>query len=407
VHAPEKHPQRLHQRDAPARLSAVRLLINFSTLKTGGGQNVALNFLYAAHSRPADDITCYYLVARNSEAHRYLRHDRSQPYIVAPRSALGRILFEFFLGWYFLTKHKIDIVYSYFGYALFPRRWPQVSGSADSYLYFPEVDFWRGYRGLVRLRKRIVDRYRIFGVKRGHAVVFETSLLEERARRIYGLKNTTTILPSIHISDQGLTFNLPGAVPPKAPRGLFLCGWHLNKNVMVIPDLAAELKRRQRAFTFILTAPPDGSAEHRQFSSMVRENNVADMVFITGPAQKAQLKSLYDQIDCVFLLSKLESFSNNIIEAWSYGKALVISDELWARSICQDAAVYVDRDSVVDIADRLITMLDSPTLIADKVDRGKAMLGNYPSIESRITQELDYIRNVLRTSQASHQEDSP
>lgn len=374
----------------------MRLLINFSTLKGGGGQNVALNFLYAVEKQLLGDVTCYYLVAKNSEPHLYLKKNGAQRYIVAPRNALKRILFELFLGWYYLRKYKIEIVYSYFGYAWFPRRWPQVSGSADSNLYFPEIDFWSGYRGLSRLKKALVDRYRLFGLKRADAVVFENAALEERGRRLYGLVRTRVIKPSICCNDNRVAFklNIPG--DRRVKRGLFLCGWHLNKNIMLIPGLAAELQRQGRPVVFILTAPPDGSRLHKQFCELVREHRVEDLVFVTGPVHKDQLGSLYDQIDYVFLLSKLESFSNNIIEAWYFGKPLLVSDEPWARSICGEAAVYVDRDSAADIAGKLGALMDGPDLERLQDERGRTRLGDYPDIECRVKQELDYVGQVLK-----------
>ena len=377
----------------------MNILINFSTLKAGGGQNVALNFLYAIQSRPMDDLDYWYLVAKDSEPHRYLAHAKSKKFIVAPRNALLRILFEFFLGWHVLRRHRIDIVYSYFGYAWFPKRWPQVSGSADSNLYFPEIDFWSGYRGFDRLKLRLKDGYRLCGVRRANAVVFENEAMEKRGRTFFGIRLTKTIKPSICFSDTAQKFTLPShGAGETAKKGLFLCGWHLNKNIMLIPPLAAEMRERKRAFVFILTAPLDNSTLHRQFCELVRKHGVEDRVLVVGPVKKDELSSLYDQIDFVFLLSKLESFSNNIIEAWHFRKPLIVADELWAKSICQDAAVYVARDSKVDIADRLYALLDSDPDYQGVINRGSDMLKNYPTIQERVNQELDYIRYVHQNS---------
>jgi glycosyltransferase involved in cell wall biosynthesis len=372
------------------------ILINFSTLKGGGGQNVALNFLYAVDSCRFEGVEFYYLAAKDSEVHRCLKQDKAKNYIVVPRNPLLRILYEVFTGWYFLTKLKIDIVYSYFGYAWFPKSWPQITGSADSNLYFPEIDFWSGYQGLGRLKRRIVDFYRVCGIKRSNAVIFENEALEERGRQLYGLGHTKTIKPSIYFNDKKLEFRLPADCMKGSKSGLFLCGWHLNKNIMLIPELAAEMRKRNHHFRFFLTAPPDGSSEHREFSKLISKHKAGDMVFITGPVLKDELESLYNQIDFVFLLSKLESFSNNIIEAWLFGKPLIISDEIWAHSICQEAAVYVNRDSVMDIAEKLCNLLDSNDSSNEMVKRGKDMLQQYPTIQDRMSEEIDYVRHVFQ-----------
>jgi glycosyltransferase involved in cell wall biosynthesis len=372
----------------------MRLLINFSTLKAGGGQNVALNFLYALDSYPIKDITCYYLVAKDSEIHQYLRQKKPGQFIVAPKNAVIRILFEIFVGWYFLKKFQIDTVYSYFGYAWFPKRWPQISGSVVSNIYFPMIDFWKDYNGINRLKRSFIDYYRLCGAKRSNAVVFENKALEKQGRRLYGLKYTKFIKPSIFFSDNKSNFKMPSSVSRSTKRGLFLCGWQLNKNIMLIPKLAMEMRERKRSFSFLLTAPLDGSKNNEQFFELVKKYKVCEMVFVTGPVPKDQLCSLYSQIDYVFLFSKLESFSNNIIEAWFFGKPLLVADELWARSICEDAAIYVDRDSVKDIADKLCDLLDSSERYTEIVKKGSKMLLDYPSIQDRIKEEIEYVRYI-------------
>jgi glycosyltransferase involved in cell wall biosynthesis len=165
---------------------------------------------------------------------------------------------------------------------------------------------------------------------------------------------------------------------------------------MLIPELAMEMRERKRPLTFLLTAPVDDSKLHKQFSELIEKYNVGEMIFITGPVNKDELSSLYSQIDFVFLLSKLESFSNNIIEAWYFGRPLIVADELWSRSICGDAATYVDRDSVTDIADKLCELLDSSEKYSEKAKRGSRMLLNYPSIQERIKEEIDYVRYVFQ-----------
>ena len=68
-----------------------------------------------------------------------------------------------------------------------------------------------------------------------------------------------------------------------------------------------------------------------------------------GQINHYELKNLYKNIDYVFLLSQLESFSNNIIESWYFRKLLIVSNEEWSRSICKEGACYVERNSIEDI----------------------------------------------------------
>jgi glycosyltransferase involved in cell wall biosynthesis len=374
----------------------MNILVNFSTLKTGGGQNVAMNFLHSFVVMDIKDIKFFFFVAKDSEPHLFLKKINYPHYHVVPRNPIKRILFELFCSSTYLSKNFIDIIYSYFGVGIFDRKIPQVSGSADSNLYFPEINFWSDFSGLARLKKWVVDTYRVWGVKRSSAVVFENKALEARAIKLFNLKNTDVIKPSINFDLETNEYHLPSKIKKDVPKGLFLCGWHPNKNYNLIPAIAAILKRNGIPFHFIITAPLDNSSRHKKFQELVSENNVDDMVSIVGHVKKDELQSLYEQIDYVFLLSKLESFSNNIIEAWYFKKPLIIAEGEWSRSICGEAALYVGRDSAFDIFEKIKLLQFDHKLKSVILSKGTEKLQEYPTIEERIFQEMEFLRNVFK-----------
>lgn len=372
----------------------MNILINFATLKAGGGQNVALNFLSAIHHHIPEGTAFVFLVASRSEIHRTLIEMRVGQIIQVPRSAIWRIIFECVFGWFWLVRHRIDVIYSYFGYAWLPRRWPQVSGAVDSNLFFPEIDFWEEHTGLARLKRWLMDKYRLHGIRRASALIFENAALMERAKVLYGLDESKLIRPSIYIDDAGEKYSLPPGLNVTLPIGLFLCGWQIHKNILQIPALAAALRSRGRAMSFLLTAAADGSPLSDTFEHLVTKLGVSDLVFLCGAVKKSSLKDLYRQVNYVMLLSKLESFSNNIIEAWHFGVPLVVSDAAWAKAICGEAAIYVRRDSVDSIADTLSHLMAEPPLREEVVASGRRELAKYPSTQERASEEIDYVRMV-------------
>ena len=376
----------------------MNILINFSTLKAGGGQNVALNFVSCILSRPKmADNTLFFSVVKNSKLHKALENTVYKDRLILCRpNPVRRILDEIFISPIYLKRKKIDIIYSYFGWGLFPGKYPQVIGSADSNLYFPDINFWQNYHGLARFKKYIIDRFRIWGLKRANGIVFETNLLESRFHELFDFGAVTkTIKPSIsgiEKKDKSIDIKAHGK-----KCGLFLCGWQLNKNILIIPEVAFELKYRNIDFVFIITTSEDNSQECQFFLEKVRQLDVLDYVNIIGPVDKTQLYSLYEQIDIVFLLSKLESFSNNIIEAWTFKRLLVVADEPWSRDICKNGAIYVNRNSVIQIADIIESYL-SGNKYDEIVHCGTIVGATYPSIEQRTRQELSFIKEVYDTS---------
>lgn len=376
----------------------MNVLINMAPLKKGGGQNVGLNFvtcLYESSEIKTDEMEFFFAVAKGSDLNTYLS-TRSENVIEVPSSPLKRFYFEKKRGHEIIEKNKIDIIYSIFGIGYYPRRTPQISGVALSNLFFPEIDFWSEYSGITKLKKWLVDQVRIQGLKRATALVFENEEMENRCHSLYGLKDTRLILPSISTSIECEEYSIP--IKSNAPKGLFLCGWQRNKNFMIIPELAATLKRKGVDFHFIVTAEKDASEDCQLFISKMEKLNVGEMISIVGRVKKEELKSLYNQIDFVFLLSKLESFSNNIIEAWTFSKSLIISDASWSIGICSDAAMYVDRSDVNSITNAILLLINSPERKSELINNGIAMLEKYPTIIERTNLELEYIREVYEES---------
>lgn len=372
----------------------IRVLINFSTLKSGGGQNVGLNFIYSLPTQDLEQFELYFLVAENTAIYEALIENKYNILFVTSKNPLKRIFQEVVFVSHLIKKNKIKVVYSYFGIGLFVGKVNQISGSADSNLYFPEINFWSHYQGLTRLKRWLVDRYRIFGLKYSRAVIYENSILETNSKTIYNLKETKYIKPSVNFDIKLFDYILPFEKSRDLKVGLFLCGWQLNKNIMMMPSIARGLKDKGENFKFIITAPVDDSIECSEFQKEMIRLGVENDIYIVGSIEKRFLSSLYTQIDFVFLLSLLESFSNNIIEAWYFEKPLIISSEKWAESICQDAAFYVNRDSCEDIVNKISKLIISEDLVIDTVRKGKDILSTYPTISQRTKEELEYIRYV-------------
>ena len=377
----------------------MKLAINFSPLKKGGGQNVALNFLseFFNPSINLGDIT--YIVADNSQICEILSKTISANQIITtPQNPIKRILSEIFVVGPLLKKRNVSIIYSYFGFGFYPSSIPQVVGAADSNLFYPEVNFWSQYHGINLIYKKIIDAYRIWGLKRAAGIVFETTILEERSRKIFNFKALTrTIKPSITVPDYCAEITLPLNIKDKK-KGLLLCSWQLNKNIMMIPYVCKELKKDGNQFVFIITAPADGSKNYNDFINLVFQLKVEEYIHILGPVAKDRLASLYNQIDIVFLLSKLESFSNNIIEAWYFKKPLIISDEDWSHEICKDAAAFVDRDNPAEIACVIEKVLDDVGYTQSLLDKGISNINEYPTIHDRTMQEIDFIKQVYEAN---------
>jgi glycosyltransferase involved in cell wall biosynthesis len=364
-----------------------------STLKKGGGQNVGLNFIDSITRNSYPDFKFYFTVVENSDIHKALVQNGFSDLFLMPGNPIKRIFSEFFFNKARLKKHNIDVIYSYFGYGIYPKKYLQIIGSATSNVFFPEIDFWKQYSGIKRGIKYVIDQYRIWGIKRANAVIFENEAMQKRGIELFNLTNTTFIKPSVSQIKEKSDLALP-TNSQSSKKGLFFCGWQKNKNYLFIPEIAAQLKQNNVDFHFIFTAPPNQSVEHLEFLDLIKKFNVEDQISIVGKINKSQIPSLYEQVDFVFLLSNLESFSNNIIETWFYNKLLVVANEDWAKSICKKAAFYVSIDKPKSVSDKLFEILEDENLHQKIILEGKHELNTYPSIVEKTEQELAYIKKI-------------
>ena len=120
------------------------------------------------------------------------------------------------------------------------------------------------------------------------------------------------------------------------------------------------------------------------------------MVSVIGPVHKENISSLYNAIDHVFLLSKLESFSNNIIGLWYYEKPLFVSNENWAKYLCLDSACYVNRNCSKSIVKSIKEIINNNNYKNKIISSGSRILKSYPSAKDRTISELKYLKYVFK-----------
>ena len=380
----------------------LNIIVNLSHLIKGGGQNVGLNFLLTLQELQLKD-NYIFLVPQKSNIEKIVK-SLGVEYITFPSNAISRIIKEIFILPTLIKKYKINLVYTYFGFTVLNRNVIQICGNAVSNIFYPEIKFWSEYQGCQLFKRKLIDKYRMWGVKRAHGVIFENMEMKNRAVNMFGLdkKKVVFIRPSIfenYSSKNDHSHNDIKKNSSNKLRLLFLCGWQLNKNVMRIPEIALELAKYTEDFEIVLTAPKDYSKNHIIFERKVKDLGVYKYINHLGIIDKINLASLYKSIDIVLLLSKLESFSNNIIEAWFYKKPLLITDSDWSRSICKEAAFYVDRDNIQNIAKSVIFIANNANNSINKcILRGTAELKKYPTLKDKTILELAFIKKIYNDS---------
>ena len=378
----------------------MKILVDLIPLKAGGGLQVALNFLEQLNATGGLGHEWPLLVTDGTEVARRAKRCRACSIAgYAPPGPLKRLIFERREYPRIVRREEPDLVFSLFGTGLPRAGVPTVVGSAYSNLYYPDIDFWGNWP----LRQRTYFRLRDLGRRRrtetADFLIFETDALAKRAaQQLGGAPDKFAVVrpsPSVYATPE---YHHPevatlAAGLPSGFRVLVLTGWHANKGLDQLPEIARRGREGGLAdLRLIVTIDADHSGA-RRLTDRARELGVPDALVFVGRVPSEGVAELYRATNAVLLLSVLESFSNNIVEAWAMRRPLVITDAKWSRDICGPAALYVDRDDPEAVGAALARLAESSESVCALTAAGEARLVRHPSAEQKFR---DYVAALER-----------
>ncbi|MBZ4191516.1 glycosyltransferase [Niabella beijingensis] len=375
-------------------------LFNFLPIKSGGGQQVATNFLNIMISKDLLNNS-YFIVTKDTHVDFILANANLKNVIRVNPSIIARLKFETIDVARIIRKNNIDVVYTMFGPSLLRSNCTTVVGCAYSNIFYPEIPFWGSHNWLKRAKFKLIDKIRLKKTLSADGIIFENLSMQTRAHELYGypLENTCYIPPSIsaYSFTKNNSINKNQYVRSSGYNVLFFSGWHKNKNIELTPFIILELKKRGIFdVNFVITVSKDHPSSIALFNHAEKLGVSENIIFI-GPIPPEETENLFSQIDAVILLSLLESFSNNIIEAWYYKKPLLISNLEWATSICDDAAIYVSRNDPQDISNKIIDLTRNPQKSERLIMNGLKKLTNFPSPEQKVKEQLRFIKKIYES----------
>ena len=375
------------------------VLINLIPIKSGGGQQVALNFLNVLLQWDLN-TNFFFVATASTDIANVLKDQNRFPFEIVKRGLLNRLVFEKILVNRIIKREKIAIVYTLFGPSILNSKTINICGCAYSNLFFPEVDFWK-LPIHWKLIKNIKDRLRLQKIINSDAVIFENEAIEKRAKELFHIENSISIKPSILFSPNNLTERGQkqiNRIDEAKYNILMLTGWHSNKNLHLIPQILKTFKRNNIENINIVISVEERDLNTAKLVQTMQDDGTIHLINIIGTVNSSDVKFLAENVDAFMLLSNLESFSNNIIEAWYYKKPLIISDKDWSRSICGEAANYVDLSDPEKIGTEIIQFVNNHELHESLVEKGTMELAKYPKPKQKVIQQIEYLKAVYEES---------
>lgn len=378
----------------------MRIVLNLLPLKTGGGVQVALDFM--SWARQIGRHHEWLIVCREGSPFAQPREDNLVLAQTVRDRLADRLWFEYVGCRNFLDRVKPDAIFTLFG-----PHWPgakdrlNIAGCAYSNLFYPEIDFWRALPRHRRLIKKIIDWQRLQRLRTADVRIFETADLARRATiQNHFLPSTVHVVPPACSSFVDASRFHPETAErcadlPAGFRVLLIAGYHPNKNIDLLVDTAVLLRRSGLSHVrFILTLPTADPGAQALFA-YAAQAGVSDQIINFGPVPQQGCCELYRVCDAAVLPSTLESFSNMIAESWAMQKPLLISDMDWARSLCGRGALYFAHRNPESLCDMIRKLVSGEVDVANLLHHGLQQLQQYPSARQRFERYLDVIERSV------------
>lgn len=368
----------------------MRIILNMLAVRSGGGQQVASGLIEElSHRSMSDQVLA--VVGHSTFLNAHCRQ-LGVPYVSLPFDYLNRS-FRFGPNLRNITSDfKPDVIYAF---TPTPKvsDVPVVLRSVYSNLYFPEVKFWNGLPVHQRVKKHAIDFFRRSGTFSADGLVFENQAMLRRAVEKFNfpIERAAYIAPSISSHLDYLERREMAAAGADVFKILLLTSWHKNKNLEILPLVAKRIKDAGHRCKFIISVLPD---QARPLYRASVEMGLSESFEFIGPVAPDEVGEIINDSSALMLLSKLESFSSNLVEAWHFERPLFCADEPWSRSACGEAAFFVNRDSPSDIAKAILSIKSDETKYRKMVEAGKKALSGLNTPASKFDEQWAFLEEI-------------
>lgn len=373
----------------------MNVLLDFGAIKAGGGVQQALNFIRATRARHSPRDRFWLLVPEDSLLAREVGAVGAAAIWLLPRSYLRRALFEYLRLPRLLTANEVAVVFTFFGAGL-----PRPDGVralvtvAYPIICYPESIYWQYERPFRRWFNHARNWLRRKRLRKADRLLAETEVMRARLARALQIEPERIRLLPPAVS----AFAEPQARVARSGPFVFAAvsdNAH-HKNIWRLYATARAMRDRGfEHFRFVMTV------RESDFRADIPESDVDDVLLrehfrCLGPVEPTRIMDVYSEADAMVIISDLESFSNNYLEAWRIGLPIVASDRDFAHHICGDSAVYVEPHDPVGAAREFERVARDGVLRVRLVAAGAERLRRMPTVEQRcemIWREIDALAN--------------
>lgn len=359
----------------------MRILINATNLKAGGGLQVADSIIHELRKHPQHS----YVAVVNSKLTKACRDAVEEERVKVVEYDLPQSLIQAIIGRNkfldrLVEEQHIDAVLTIFGPSRWRPRKPHLCGFARPQVIMPESPFWQKIKGAQRAKSNIrkaVNKW-LFGVSAKNLWT-ESSFISGRVKQLWPKKKVYTVTNNYNqIFDDPTLWDNSISLPPFDGFTLLtVSAYYPHKNLDIIRPCIEWLTghKPDLRFRFVLTLNDDQFPLH---TDKEREH-----VMLIGPVNIRQVPHLYKQSNVMFLPTLLECFSACYTEAMRMRVPILTSDLGFAHSICSEAACYFKPISASDLGEKIVRLATDKTYCLQFIEAGTHRLTCFDTTAER------------------------
>lgn len=367
----------------------MKILINCSNLKIGGGLQVANSLIFALKEFKENT----YFVVISKELAENIDVEEFEPNFqfviynikIGINTLSGRCSFLDNI----VHNKSIEKVFTLFGPSYWKPKVAHLCGYAKPHYIYEDSPFFKTLslkqKILLQFKKKI--HLRDFNTN-NTALVSENPDVSEKLKTLFPKKTVFTVSNTYNqVFDNPEFWDKSIKLPVfNGHYILTVSANYPHKNLKIIFDTIHKLiSSGHKNFKFILTLNEDDF----QLSNTIKEH-----IIFLGKISIYQCPYLYQQVHFVLLPTLLECFSATYLEAMKMKKLILTSDLGFARGICCDSAIFFNPLDADDIKSKILISANSPSFCEDLIDKGYARLKLFENSQTRARKYLDILNKI-------------
>jgi glycosyltransferase involved in cell wall biosynthesis len=374
----------------------MHIILNTSTLFKGGALQTSTAFILQALADPLEIQWQFLLSAESAKQVSRFRElppnveviDRSP----ARHRPTRRRVAEF------VANARPDLVFTFSGpaYVKFPMQ--HAVGVTDGWVTHST---WTAYRSIRFPREwtffALNSLYKILWYRQADHWFTQTELARRGLhRRARVPLDSITVVPNTcgeHYRNQSEISQFPG--PNEKLRLLSFSASYSHKNLILLPDIAAQLQSLEPALDFemVLTLPA-GDALLERIMRRAAGLGVQQRIVNRGPVPVAEGPDLYRSCHVCLLPTNIETYSATYAESMAMGLPIVTTDLNFAHDACRDAALYFKARNAAAAAHEIQRLIHDPAIRQKLVARGKELLSELPTPRQRYEMYVNVLKRL-------------